>query len=106
MSSGADDPPALARPASTASLLASLPRRCRRTALRTLRGRILRTERYGLDGDARADRPYEVTEYAHGIASLPVGTALADPPDDWQLETFFPYEAAERQPSGNAVRVR
>jgi hypothetical protein len=43
-------------------MLKSLPRRARRDALRALRGSILRTELYALDGTARQDQPYTVTE--------------------------------------------
>ena len=38
------------------------PRRLRRDALRALRGQVLRTELYALDGTDREDRPYTVTE--------------------------------------------
>lgn len=55
--------------AGTAAFLASLPAgpgsgRTKRDALRALRGKALRTELYALDGTAREDRPYTVTEYA------------------------------------------
>jgi len=44
------------------ALLASLPRRARRDALRTMRGTLLRSETYGLDGTTLEDKPYTVTE--------------------------------------------
>ena len=47
------DPPALARPAAMTEFLNSLPRRDRRDALRALRGSVLRTELYALDGTDR-----------------------------------------------------
>jgi RHS repeat-associated protein len=65
----------------------------RREALRALRGRILRTELYGLDSDAqRRKRPYTVTEYAYDLSEI-------DKPDDKQkdrLPIFFPYTIAQR----------
>src|SRR5205807_759461 len=42
-------------------------RRVKRDALRTLRGQILRTELYAMDGMSREDRPYTVTESLFGI---------------------------------------
>ncbi|QKW06065.1 VCBS repeat-containing protein [Streptomyces sp. NA04227] len=59
------------RPA-TAAFLASLPagpgsRRAKRDALRALRGKVLRTELYALDGSAREGRPYTVTECAWAV---------------------------------------
>jgi hypothetical protein len=56
----------LSRPPAMTAFLRDLPRRTRRDALRTLRGRILRSELYALDGRERQDRPYTVTEYLHG----------------------------------------
>jgi len=61
------DPPMLQRPAAQTAFLAGLPRGARRAALRTLRGRSLRTEVYALDGDERQRRPYEVTETVSGL---------------------------------------
>lgn len=63
----AGDPNVLERPAEVAALLAGLPRRDRRDALRALRGRTLRTELYALDGSEREDRPFTVTEHLHGM---------------------------------------
>jgi RHS repeat-associated protein len=76
--------------------LKNLPRRMRRDALRTLRGRILRTELYALDSSERQGRPYTVTEYLHGVNSLPVGTPLPDKPDAWQEKVFFPHALGQR----------
>ena len=53
-----------ARPNGTAS---ADDRRIKRDALRTLRGNILRTELYAIDGSARADRPFTVVEHAYRI---------------------------------------
>ena len=45
-----EDPPMLVRPRAMQHLLASLPRRSKRDALRSFRGAVLRTEVYALDG--------------------------------------------------------
>ena len=87
-----EDPPALMRPPEVEALLASLPRRQRREAVRTLRGRALRIELYGLDGDQRAARPFTVTELQHGVRE-------EEPPaphDATRARVFFPYGAADR----------
>ena len=47
--------------------LAGLPAAARRDALRALRGQVLRTELYALDGSPRQDRPYTVTEHAYAL---------------------------------------
>jgi RHS repeat-associated protein len=65
-----DDPPRLQRPADTTALLRSLPSRGRRDALRSLRGSILRTELYALDGSERERRPYTVTDSVHGVCEV------------------------------------
>ncbi|MDP3146533.1 MAG: SpvB/TcaC N-terminal domain-containing protein [Bacteroidota bacterium] len=52
----------LQRPLTMLDLLSELPRRARRDALRTLRGTLLRSELYGLDGSSFESRPYTVTE--------------------------------------------
>ncbi|MES2133231.1 MAG: SpvB/TcaC N-terminal domain-containing protein [Bacteroidota bacterium] len=52
----------LQRPQDMLTLLADLPRRARRDALRTLRGTLLRSELYALDGGSLEGRPYTVTE--------------------------------------------
>jgi hypothetical protein len=66
--------------------------RHRRDALRTLRGSILRTELYALDGTARQDRPYSVTEQAYGLRE-------ESPPesgDQPRQRIFFPHPVAQR----------
>jgi RHS repeat-associated protein len=62
-----EDPAILTRPATTTALLASLDRSGRRDALRALRGHVLRSEVYALDGSPRQNRPYTVTETSVGV---------------------------------------
>ncbi len=57
----------LHRPGEMNVLLASLPRRARRDALRTLRGSVLRSEVYALDHSSRQHRPYTVSENLQGL---------------------------------------
>lgn len=74
-------------------------RRQRRDAIRTLRGRMLRTELYALDGTERQARPYTVTESLSGVATLPVGEKLPDNSQDWQpwqQRVFFPHTLGQR----------
>ncbi|MET7426681.1 SpvB/TcaC N-terminal domain-containing protein [Dactylosporangium sp. NPDC005555] len=61
------DAPMLATPAPTAALLASLPRLERRAALRSMRGRVLRTELYALDGDDQQGATRATTGTASGV---------------------------------------
>jgi RHS repeat-associated protein len=85
-------PQLLHRPQSMTEFLKGLPRRVKRDALRTLRGRILRTELYALDGAEQQDRPYTVTEYLHGIRE-------EVPPAAWDEErerVFCPHTLAQR----------
>jgi RHS repeat-associated protein len=78
-----EDPPQLGRPPGMLAMLAGLPRPDRRDALRALRGQVLRTELYALDGTDRADRPYTVTESLSGVR------AVAD-------RVWFPFAMAQR----------
>jgi RHS repeat-associated protein len=88
----AGDPPALSRPTSTTDLLKSLPRHARRDALRVLRGSILRTELYAIDGTERQDRPYTVTETVFGLREeAPPGPDEPDRP-----HIFFPHSVGQR----------
>jgi RHS repeat-associated protein len=87
------DPQALVRPPDIVTFLKTLPRRVKRDALRTLRGRILRTELYALDGSARQDRPYTVTEHLHGVREV-AKPGQGEPED--RPHIFFPYTLAER----------
>ncbi len=67
-------------------------RRVKRDALRTLRGSILRTELYALDGTDRQDRPYTVTEHAYGLRE-------EEPPAEGKKDRphiFFPHALAQR----------
>ena len=93
------DAPMLERPTEMIDFLKKLPRRVRRDALRTLRGQVLRTELYALDGSEREDRPYTVMEQVHGVTSLPIEAPW--PEDDgslepWQTKIFFPHTLAQR----------
>jgi len=94
-----EDPQGLVRPQYVTNFLASLhseKREIKRDALRSLRGRILRTELYALDGTELQNRPYTVTEYMHGILPLPIGELLPADPEEWQQRVFFPCTLAER----------
>ncbi len=66
----AGDPSRLERPAPMREWLASLPVDARRDALRCFAGQRLRSELYALDGDSRADRPYDVTEQTAGLREV------------------------------------
>jgi RHS repeat-associated protein len=61
------DPQLLTRTPAQRDFLAGLPPLERRAALRTLRGQLLRSELYGLDGTAREQSPYTVTESVPGV---------------------------------------
>jgi RHS repeat-associated protein len=75
------DPP-LAIPVDTTLLPSGLARRALRDVLRAAQGRILRGELYGLDGDPRAGRPYEVTDQAFALNPVLDGRTSNDP--GWQ----------------------
>ena len=79
----AEDPPQLDRPRDMLDMIAGLPRPARRDAFRALRGQLLRTELYALDGTDRADRPYTVTEALSGVREV------AD-------RVWFPFALAQR----------
>ena len=66
-------------------------RRIKRDALRTLRGSILRTELYALDGSERQNRPYTVTEHAYDLKEIdaPVGAS-------GRKRIFFTHLVAQR----------
>lgn len=86
------DPQALGRPAEMIDALKALPRRDLRDALRSLRGSILRTESYALDGTVREGRPYTVTESLYGVRE-------EGPPRVGEQErrrVFFPHALARR----------
>lgn len=93
----------LQRPLSMTNLLNELPRRARRDALRTLRGTLLRSELYGLDGSSFEEKPYTVTE---NLSSVRMEFDPALLPDPLWAETsgyasgggyiFFPFNIAQR----------
>ncbi|WP_152546748.1 SpvB/TcaC N-terminal domain-containing protein [Amycolatopsis orientalis] len=83
------DTPMLSRPPEQAAFLAGLPRIARRAALRTLRGRLLRTELYARDGTDRENRPYTVSETISGVREeSPSGTP--------RERIFFPFGLGSR----------
>lgn len=67
-------------------------RRIKRDALRALRGSILRTEFYALDGPDREDRPYTVTEYRYGLRE----ESEPGPEEQDRLRIFFPHQTGQR----------
>jgi RHS repeat-associated protein len=88
------DPQLLARSPETQALMedGDVPRRVKRDAVRSLRGRILRSELYALDGTGRQDRPYTITESSHGVRPEP--SPLSTPQNPCPI--FFPYTLAQR----------
>lgn len=60
--------------------------------MRTLRGSILRTELYALDGSDREERPYTVTEHSYGLEEIdsPARDGVERP------HIFFPHPKAQR----------
>jgi RHS repeat-associated protein len=87
------DPQKLERPTAMNIFLSALDRKTKRDALRTLRGRSLRTELYALDGSEREERPYTVTEHLHGVREdfLPNPTTEPD-----HQHIFFSHVLAQR----------
>jgi RHS repeat-associated protein len=86
------DPPAVPRPTETVQLLRSTPASHRADAIRSLRGQVMRTELYALDGTEREDRPFTVTESQYGIRE-------ESPPavgDSARRRIFFPHPVATR----------
>jgi hypothetical protein len=87
-----EDPQAFTRPQAMTDFLRGPPRRVKRDALRTLRGSVLRTELYALDGTQREERPYTVTESIYGIRE-------ESPPKPAELDRkhiFFSFALGER----------
>jgi len=74
------------------ALHAGLPRRALRDAIRALRGHVLRTELYALDGTAYEPRPFVVTETWLGVREEEPLTG--DEPDRTRI--FFPFERGRR----------
>ncbi|MCZ4123095.1 SpvB/TcaC N-terminal domain-containing protein [Streptomyces sp. H39-S7] len=89
------DTPILSRPPEQIAFLAGLPRSARRSALRTLRGQLLRTELYALDGTDREHRPYTVTETLSGVREESPGPP-GDPSPDARERIFFPFVLGSR----------
>jgi YD repeat-containing protein len=85
------DTPALMRNEETEDLLRAPPRRVARDAIRSLRGLILRTELFALDGSEREDKPYTVTENSYGIRETEAPAV-----DSERARIFFPFETAKR----------
>lgn len=84
------DPEALFRPVAMIAQINTLARRDKRDALRALRGSVLRTELYALDGTDRQDRPYTVTESLQGVRE-------ESPPADGERKAiFFSFALAQR----------
>lgn len=86
------DPQVLERPSEVTEFLNSLPRRVKRDALRTLRGQVLRTELYALDGTDQQVRLYTVTESVNGVRE----ESPPDSEDTERLHIFFPHPLAQR----------
>lgn len=89
------DAPMLSRPPATAAFLAGLPRGARRAALRALRGQVLRTESYALDGTVREAHPFTVTETVTSVREEPVPAAAGEQRTDRE-RIFFPFTAGSR----------
>lgn len=66
----------------TSALPNGMDPRGRRYAIRALRGRVLRSELYALDGDPNADRPYQISDHAYTLAPILDGRQASDP--GWQ----------------------
>ena len=85
------DPQLLKHTSGVNVFLRTLPqRRIKRDALRTLRGSIMRSELYALDGSPLEDRPYTVTEYAYGLREEQIHN------DPSRERIFFPHSTAQR----------
>lgn len=74
-----------------ASIPSAANRRIKRDALRTLRGCILRSELYALDGSPRETRPYTVTEHAYNLHEIEAPGATSN-----RARIFFPHLVAQR----------
>ena len=85
------DPQALQQLDPVPDFLRGLTRPVRRDALRVLRGSILRTELYALDGSSRQSRPYTVTEQIYGLRE-----ELRPPADSTRQHIFFRFSVGQR----------
>ncbi|HJR85266.1 MAG TPA: SpvB/TcaC N-terminal domain-containing protein, partial [Nitrososphaeraceae archaeon] len=81
---------------SIGEFLKNLNRIERRDAIRTLRGNVLRTELYGLDGTERQSRPYTVSEFLYGISFVSNNEISAEESEEEKKKIFFPHLLAER----------
>ncbi|HEY9284959.1 MAG TPA: SpvB/TcaC N-terminal domain-containing protein [Pyrinomonadaceae bacterium] len=90
------DGPLLQYHQSPDSLLSSpgLQARDKRDAVRTLRGSVLRTERYALDDSPRQDRPYTVAESCYSVRE--VAREDSPPQDEPPRLIAFPHLDAQR----------
>jgi RHS repeat-associated protein len=80
------------RRSNTNAFLSTLTdRRAQRDALRALRGSVIRTEFYALDGTLREDRPYTVTETAYAVSEVEQPAAGEN-----RHSIFFPHVTAQR----------
>ena len=86
------DPSVLVRPPDQIAVLENLPPRFRRDALRAMRGNVLRTELYALDGAQRQKRPYTVTEHLQGVRE----ENAPGPEETGRLRIFFSHSLADR----------
>ena len=91
------DPQQLAHTQAVNAFLSTIPpspeaRRIRRDALRSLRGSVLRSEVYVLDGSEREDQPYTVTELAYGLVEFETSAAA----DATRLRVFYPHVTSQR----------
>jgi RHS repeat-associated protein len=73
------------------AFLRTLPRAAQRDALRSLRGSVLRSETYALDGSLLQERPYTVTEQAYALSEI-------EPPaqGSTRQRIFLPHQVAQR----------
>jgi RHS repeat-associated protein len=85
------DPSSLSREHQTEVLLMDIPRRDARDVIRSLRGKIIRSELYALDGSDRSEKPYTVSEFRYGVREI-------EPPLDRSMRKaiFFSHETARR----------
>jgi RHS repeat-associated protein len=70
----------------------SMNRRIKRHALRSLKGSVLRTELYALDGSSKQTDPYTVTEYAYSLRE----EAKSDENSVNRNRIFFPHQVVQR----------
>ena len=85
-------PRVLDRPRAMKEYITSFSPTTRRDAFRSMRGKALRTELYGLDGTTLQDVPFTVTEHVYGIRQESVTAAG----DSLRLPIFFPFELSQR----------